>query len=44
MRITILSFFLLILTTLSGCIEIIEDLTINADRSGTYKLTQNFKH
>lgn len=41
MRITILSFFLLILTTLSGCIEIIEDLTINADRSGTYKLTIN---
>lgn len=27
--------------TLSGCIEIIEDLTINSDRSGSYKLTIN---
>jgi len=26
---------------LSGCIEIIEDLTINSDRSGSYKLTIN---
>lgn len=41
MRITILSFFLVIVISLSGCIEIIEDLTINADRSGTYKLTIN---
>ncbi len=41
MKITILPFFLLILISLSGCIEIIEDLTINADRSGTYKLTIN---
>ena len=40
MKITVLPFFLLILISLSGCIEIIEDLTINADRSGTYKLHQ----
>lgn len=41
MRIIILPFLLIISVALTGCIEIIEDLTLNSDRSGSYKLTIN---
>ena len=37
----ILLLLTLLLFSLSGCIEIIEDLTLNSDRSGSYKLTVN---
>jgi hypothetical protein len=41
MRTKALFFAILISMSFTGCIEIIEDLTINTDRSGAYKLTIN---
>lgn len=41
MRIIILPILLMVSIALTGCIEIIEDLTLNSDRSGSYKLTIN---
>lgn len=34
--------FLVIIGTLSSCFEVVEDITINQDNSGTFKITANF--